>query len=116
EGNLTARCVPQIELSFDVVAPGGRIGILKIRHEDVGAGIEAVDDHLPVHGPGNFDPPVAEVVRYRSDGPLPFPDGGGFREETGAGGRPRSPAGAAAFARGVPSESPRTAGIGPPRS
>ena len=47
-------CVAQIELALKVVVPGGRIRILEIGHEDVGAGIQRVDDHLAVDRAGDL--------------------------------------------------------------
>ena len=44
-----------------MLLPGGRIGVLEIGHEDVGAGVQRVDDHLAVDGAGDFDAAVEKV-------------------------------------------------------
>ena len=75
--------VAQIELAFEIVLPGGRIRILEIRHEDVGAGVQRIDDHLAVDRARDLDTAVEQVVRNGRDGPFGFADAGGFGEEVG---------------------------------
>ena len=54
--------VSEIDLAVDVVGPGGRVGVFKVGHEDVGAGVESVDHHLAVDRPGDLHAAVLEVV------------------------------------------------------
>ena len=69
EADLAGPAVLQVDLAFDVVRPGRRIGILEIRHEDVGAGIERVDDHLAVDRAGDLDAAVMQIGWDRRDPP-----------------------------------------------
>ena len=52
-------------MAADHVLPGGGVGVLEVGHEPAGAGVQRVDDHLAVGGPGDLDPPVAQVRRGR---------------------------------------------------
>ena len=70
EAELAGPAVLQVDLAFDVVRPGRRVGVLEIRHEDVGAGIERVDDHLAVDRPGDLHAAVSQIVRDRRDAPV----------------------------------------------
>jgi hypothetical protein len=53
--------VAQIDLAGEVVIPRGRVGVFEIGHEDAGARVEGVDDHLAFHRAGDFDAAVGEV-------------------------------------------------------
>ncbi len=66
--------VAQIELPFDAVRPGRRVRVFEVRHEDVRARVQRVDDHLAIDGAGDLDTPIAQVVRNRRDGPLALAD------------------------------------------
>ena len=68
-GDGAVHRVAQIDLAFHDVLPGGRVGILEVGHEDVGAGVQRVDDHLAVGRPGDLDAPVAKVGRRLGDLP-----------------------------------------------
>src|SRR5262245_4485851 len=68
--NSTRDCIPQVDLALKVVIPGGRVRILEISHEDIGAGVERVDDHLPLDRPGDLHPAVLQIVRDRRDSPI----------------------------------------------
>ena len=57
--------VPEVLVAEDHVLPGGRVRVLEVGHEDARAGVERVDDHLPVDGPGDLDPAVLEVGGQR---------------------------------------------------
>jgi hypothetical protein len=46
------------------------MGVLEIGHVGASAGVQRVDDHLPVHRAGDLDPSIFEVVGRRRD----FPD------------------------------------------
>ncbi len=70
ETEFAGPAVLQVDLAFDVVRPGRRVGVLEIRHEDVGAAIERIDDHLAVDRPGDLDAPVRQVLRDRRDAPV----------------------------------------------
>src|SRR6266545_1226858 len=62
--------VPQIDLAVDRAVPRGRVRVLEIRHIGLRARVERVDDHLAVHGPGDLDASIAQVVRNRGDAPV----------------------------------------------
>jgi hypothetical protein len=53
----------------DDVVPRRRVRVLEVGHEDPGAGVQRVDDHLAVDGAGDLDAAVEEVGRQRRDGP-----------------------------------------------
>ena len=61
----------------------GCAGVLEVGHEDLGAGVERVDDHLAIDGPGDFDAAVMKIGGNRRDGPFGLADGAGFGEEVG---------------------------------
>src|SRR5205807_1224462 len=54
--------------------PGRRVRVFKIRHEDFCAGIQRVDNHLAIGGPGDFYPAVLDVARDRRTLPVAFAD------------------------------------------
>ncbi len=66
--------VAKVDLALDHIVPGGGVRVLEIGHEHVGAGIERVDDHLAVGGPGDLDPPVEGIFRGGRDGPVALAD------------------------------------------
>ena len=78
-----AHGVPQIELPVDGILPRGRIGVFEIGHEHVGAGVQRVDDHLPLHRPGDLDAAVLQVGRNRRHRPFALPDVGRCGQEVG---------------------------------
>ena len=100
--------VAQVDLAVEVVSPGGRVGVLEIGHEDAGAGVQGVDDHLAVDRPGDLDAAVLQVRGDRRHLPVSprgsrrFPAGnraccprrspaaGRASSPGGAGGAPRS--------------------------
>jgi hypothetical protein len=84
EGDGSADGVAEVDLAFDEVVPGGRGGVLEVGHEDLGAGVERVDDHLAVDGAGDLDAAVEQVGGERRDGPFGVADGPGFGQEVGA--------------------------------
>ena len=61
-------------MAFDVVRPRRRVRVFEVGHEDAGAGVERVDDHLPLDRSGDLDAAVEQVVRDRRDGPVAFAD------------------------------------------
>ena len=62
EGDRAAHRVVEVSLAVDDVAPGRRRGVLQIGHEDLGPGVEGVDDHLAVAGAGDLDPAIEEIA------------------------------------------------------
>ena len=58
-----------------------RVGVLEIRHEDAGAGVERVDDHLAIHGTGDLDAPVDDVGLHGRARPVGVADRLRFRQE-----------------------------------
>ena len=72
-----------VELALDRGVEGGRVRVLEIGHEDLGAGVQRVDDHLAVDRPGDLDPPVQEVRRDRRHPPVPLANGLGLAQEIG---------------------------------
>ena len=79
--DLAADRVGQIVLALDHVGPGRRRGVLEVGHEDVGAAVERVDDHLAVDRPGDLDATVEDVLGQRRHGPVALADLGGLRQE-----------------------------------
>ena len=75
--------VPQIDLALDHVGPGRRVGVLEVGHEDLGAGIERVDDHLAVDRAGDLDAAVQEVGRDRRDLPVALAECSRLGQEIG---------------------------------
>ena len=61
--------IDEVDLTQDDVGPGRRQGILEIRHEDRGAGVQGVDHHLPLDRPRDLDPALLQVLRSRRDCP-----------------------------------------------
>ena len=78
--------------------PGGGVGVFEIGHEDAGAGVEGVDDHLAVGRAGDLDAAIEQVGRGGRDFPGRISDFGGLRDEIGIGARiDAALAGAAGF-------------------
>ena len=75
--------ITQVHLPLDHVRPGRGERVLEVRHEDVGARVERVDDHLALDGPGDLDAAVQEVGRQRSDFPIGCALRGCLRGERG---------------------------------
>ena len=59
--------VAQVDLALDQVLPGRRVGVLEVGHEDLGAGVERVDDHLAVDRAGDLDPAILQIGGNRRD-------------------------------------------------
>ena len=81
EIDLAGPAVLEVDLALDLVGPGRRVGVLEIGHEDLGAGIERVDDHLAVDRPGDLDPPVEEIGGDRRHRPVAVADMGRLGQE-----------------------------------
>jgi len=58
-----------VGLTLDDVLPQRRVRVLEVGHEDARAGVERIDDHLPVDGTGDLDAAILNVGRNRSAGP-----------------------------------------------
>ena len=71
-GDGAADGVAQIDLAFEQVVPERRAGVFEVGHEDFGAGVEGVDDHLAIDGAGDFDAAIHEVGGQRGNGPCGF--------------------------------------------
>ncbi len=84
-GDGAADGVAEVELAVEEVFPGGGGGVFEVGHEDAGAGVEGVDDHLAIDGAGDLDAAVLQVGGEGGDGPLGGADVGGFGKEVGAG-------------------------------
>jgi hypothetical protein len=84
-GDRSPDGVHQVRLAADEIGPCRRRRILEVRHEDVRAGVQRVDDHLAVDRTGDFDTPVLEIGGDRADGPVAAAYGSGLGEKVGAG-------------------------------
>src|SRR5919204_5577204 len=58
EADRAATGIAQVQLAIDHVVPGRTVRVLEVRHEGGGAGIQRIDHHLAVGGPGDLDTPV----------------------------------------------------------
>ena len=70
ERQVAAHGSHQVRLPLDEVGPGRAQGILEVRHEDVRAGVQRVDDHLALGRARDLDAPVHQVLRDRADAPV----------------------------------------------
>src|SRR5215468_5356336 len=61
KGDGAAHRVHEVALSFDLIRPGWRIRILKVRHEHARTRIQRVDNHLSVYRTRNFHPSVLQI-------------------------------------------------------
>src|SRR5262249_41888664 len=62
--------VAQVDVALDQVVPLRRVGVLEVGHEDLRAGNERVDDHLPSDRTGDLDAAVLDVGGNRRAGPV----------------------------------------------
>jgi hypothetical protein len=69
EVDLPVQGGAQVELAQDHVVPGGRRGVLEVRHPHLGAGVERVDGHLALRRPGDLHAAVRQVGRRRRHRP-----------------------------------------------
>lgn len=60
-GDVSTDGIIEIDLPFDLVSPGRRVGVFKVCHEDLGARIECVDDHLPLGGSCDLNSSVLQI-------------------------------------------------------
>ena len=82
EFNGAAQRIAHVDLAVERAGPSGRMGVLEIGHVTIGAGIERVDDHFAVHGAGDLDAAIAQVLRHGQHLPLALADGFGFGKKT----------------------------------
>ena len=75
--------VAKIPLPFNEVLPRGRIRVLEIGHEDIGPGVQGIDDHFPVGWPGDLNPAILQVVGNWRYYPVGLSDVGGLGKEIG---------------------------------
>src|SRR5579885_1246855 len=71
----------QIQIAVDVVAPGRRVRVLEIRHEDVRAGVQRVDNHFAVYGTCDLYATVLKIARNRRNLPFAVADLRCFRQK-----------------------------------
>ncbi|GFN01502.1 hypothetical protein Smic_00580 [Streptomyces microflavus] len=62
--------VDQGQLALDDVLPGGRGGVLEVRHPHLGTGAQGVDRHPPVGRAGDLHPAVGEARGGPGDPPV----------------------------------------------
>ena len=70
-------------MAVEQIVPRGCGRVLEVGHEDFGAGVERVDDHLAIDWTGNLDAAVEQVGGQRGYGPFGFADVRGLEEEVG---------------------------------
>ena len=83
EGDRFAHGIDQILLPLHDVFPRRRERIFEVGHENVRAGVEGIDHHLPLDRSGDFHPPLLEVGRSRSDLPVAFANLSGLGKKVG---------------------------------
>ncbi len=82
--------VAQVELAGDHVFPERGVRVLEVGQPDVRAGVERVDGHLPLGGPGDLHPAVHQARRGRGhppEGVVPDMPGLGQEVERATGGQ-----------------------------
>ena len=77
--------VLQVRLVLHEVVPRRRERVFEVGHEHPGAGVQGVDHHLALDGPGDLDAPVLQVGRGRRHLPRAGADRRGVREKVGQG-------------------------------
>ncbi len=83
EANRLADRVIGIDLPVKHVLPTRRVGVLKIGHKRRGARVESIDHHLALDRPGDFDPTIPQIGRWRGNPPLGRAHVGGFWQKSG---------------------------------
>ena len=73
--------VLEIRLALDHVGEHRRGSVLEVRHEDLRAGVQGVDDHLAIDRAGDLDAAVEKVGRNRRDSPVAISDRLGFGQK-----------------------------------
>src|SRR6185437_12528082 len=62
--------VAKIQLAFNEVLPCWGCGVLEVRHENLGATVQRIDDHLAVNRSGNLHAAIKQIFRHRCDRPF----------------------------------------------
>ena len=70
EGDAAVDSVAQVDLPQKHILPAGGVGVFKVRHEDFGAAIQGVDDHLALGRSRDLDAAVLQIWRDRGDAPV----------------------------------------------
>ena len=84
EVDLTADGVLEVHLSGEHVLPGRCGGVLEVGQPALGAGVQSVDRHLPVHGAGDLHAAVLQSRGQRGHPPrVVLTDGAGLGQEPG---------------------------------
>ena len=65
-----ANRINEIRLSFDVVGPRRRMRVFEIGHKDARAGVQRIDDHLPIDRTGDLHAAVRQIGRNRRNRPV----------------------------------------------
>ncbi len=73
--------VEEVDLATDDVAPVRGVGVLEVGEPHLRPGVQRVDRHLALGGPGDLHPPVAQVRRHLRHLPLPVAHLAGLVEE-----------------------------------
>ena len=60
----------QVDLALDEVRPGRGVRVLEVRHENTGARVEGVDEHLAIGWTRDLDPAVLQIFRRRRHAPF----------------------------------------------
>src|SRR5262249_15216579 len=81
ETDLAADSVIQVDLPLHAVLPGGRVGVLKVGHEDPRARVERVNDHLAIYRAGDLHATVLQIGWDRRDSPCVLADLASLRQE-----------------------------------
>ncbi|HWC98645.1 MAG TPA: hypothetical protein VG456_17920 [Candidatus Sulfopaludibacter sp.] len=76
-----AHRVAQVGLALDHVLPGGRVGVFEVGHENAGAGIQRVDDHLAIHRTGDLHAAIHQVGWNGRGLPVALADVRGLRQK-----------------------------------
>src|SRR5262249_5567909 len=81
EGDRAAHGIAEVDVTVEVVGPRRRVRVFEVGHEDVRAGVERVDHHLEVDGPGDLDAAVEQVAGNLRHGPVRLADAARLFEE-----------------------------------
>ncbi len=83
-GDRAPHRVAQIDLALDEIVPARRVRVLEIGHEDVGAGIQRVDDHLAIGRAGDLDVAIEQIPRQWRHRPIGVTDTARLDGEVGS--------------------------------
>ena len=83
EIDAAINCIAQVDLAPHYHVPGRRCGVLKIRHEDIGPGIQRIDNHLRINWSGYLHPPVQKFFGQGGRFPVVATDSVGLCRKSG---------------------------------